>query len=438
VPQLPHQPGTVQFLSQHPPLYHLVIGLVLRLGMAVHHPVAGYFAARLVTALCMVGMTILVALLVMSFPGRHRAATAVGAAAVAAAFGPLQQASATVMSDAPAALLGAAVLLMLVRIVRFGATRARVVGLTLCCAAAMLVRISLIAVVAIAVLALLIAAVLPPPGSAPDGAGSLARRLGRGVGQAALVLAGVLLASGWFYRLNVQRYGSVTGDGYLTGDHSSASALSFLFDPHALWRLWQQLFGGVVRQNAPNPRYVLVLATVGAGLVAAGVIALVVRALARRGHPVWSSMSRSDVLRTVLAGGAVAGALLAPLVEMSDHVGLGGAPHGRYLSPGVAAFGAIVGAVLLAVPLLRRTWAVLVFVAAEAFGIVAARVGVIGGGTRHLTEWFSVFSGGLSRNGVPAASAVLVLLVLAGVAGMLAVAVALWRLNARPALAEAP
>ena len=248
LPQLPQQPGTVQFLSFHPPLYHVVVGAVLRVGLAVHHPLAGLFAARLLTALCTIGTVVLVALLALSFPGRYRAGTAVAAAAVAGAFDPLQQPSVAVMNDAPAALLGTAVLLLLVRIIRFGATRARLVGLTLCCAAAMLVRVSLVGVVAIAVLGLVLAAVLPPPvsvsaappESASAAAGSPGRRLGRGVGQAALVLAGVLVASGWFYRLNLQRYGSVTGETYLRGDHSAASAFSFVLDPGSMWHLWQR------------------------------------------------------------------------------------------------------------------------------------------------------------------------------------------------------
>jgi hypothetical protein len=138
----------------------------------------------------------------------------------------------------------------------------------------------------------------------------------------------------------------------------------------------------------------------------------------------------------VLAVGVLAAALAAPLLQLAEHAGLGGGSHGRYLAPGVAGFGLAAAVVLVSVPWLRGGWAVLVVFAAEIGGVLASRVGVlVRPRSAPLADWFHVFSSSLAGNGVPAAPAVLVVLLLAIAAGMVGVAAALWRLGAqlRPA-----
>jgi len=144
---------------------------------------------------------------------------------------------------------------------------------------------------------------------------------GRGRRRDALApLAAALVAGGWFYARNVDRYGDVTGGGYLLRllhrpAHGSTAAA--LVDPG----FWSGMAADAWGRFAPLPGPLEVLLAVAAlGCVA------------------WQLRGRPSVAWLVLAGYAV-----IVLVAVARFYAEGGGAHGRYLYPLLAVAGPAVG-----------------------------------------------------------------------------------------------
>ena len=426
---LPGQPRTGQYVANHPPLYHAVSGAILRLGIDAHDRDAGFYAARLLTAAFTLVTIVLVAALALMVGGRRRAVLAVGAAALTAAFSPLTFASGTIQNDSLAAMFATAALVALVRIVLRGSDRWSLAALCGCCALGALTRATMVPIVAIVAVALVAAAVIRPDGR------PLGSRIATGLAQAGLVVGTTLLVAGWFYVVNIDRYGDPIGGSVVYAnvvdrarEPSSGSILHFLADPGSWAQLWRQGFGGLPSRNQSSSRSSAWIAAVAGVLVVAGAITAFVRsARARRGStpaPRGGSAPRRLLMLTRLS---VAGALVACIAEISVHVTNGGAPHGRYLSPGIAALAIGVAAALLALPFFRGLGAFFIGLGAQVWASLAFEAGIL----RRVASLadatsFDLFSRSLTRNGVPFAPGVLgALLAIAGV-GLATVLVAQW------------
>lgn len=429
-PAMPDQPAKVQHVSYHPPLYHAIVGIPLRLGIAVNHPHAGLYAARLVTAMFTIATIIVVAALAMSLFTRARVPLAIAAAGLAAIFPPLVSPSGTVHNDALAALCAAGALLALVRVVRFGATPLRMAMLSLSCAAGLATRATAVVVLAAVMGTLVVAALL--------GTGrSRVRRLGIGSAQAGLVFAVSAAGAGWFYLLNRSRYGDLLGAGY-DDEHPWTvrgrldGPLTYLSGSDSYTGLWQQIFGGTPSLHPHNEGWVVGLASLAAAVIGLGLVALAVRAfLARRSVSFWTVEGR----RSILAGSAIAAVMVGTLLEISKHTQGGGAPHGRYMATGLVAYalGVAVALHAFAAPRLRRVGATLAALSLCAV-LGWAAIGYLGRLLPYLRRrpelagdnWFDTVAGSLSANGAPAGSALFAVQVITLLAGLGALGVALW------------
>ncbi len=423
------QPRTGQYVANHPPLYHAVSGVILRLGMDDHDRDTGFYAARLLTAAFTLVTIVLVAALSLMVGGRRRAVLAVGAAALTAVFSPLTFASATIQNDSLAAMFATAALVALVRIVLRGSDRWSLAALCGCCALGALTRATMLPIVAVVALALVAAAVIRPDGRPLGG------RLATGFAQAGLVVGTTLLVAGWFYVLNIDRYGDAIGGSVVyanvvdrAGEPSSGSILHFLADPGSWAQLWRQSFGGLPSRNQSSARSSAWIASLAGVLVAAGAITACVRsARARRASSPGPRQSPAPRRPLMLARLSVAGALVACIAEISVHVTNGGAPHGRYLSPGIAALAIGVAAALLALPLLRGLAAFFTVLGAQVWASLAFEAGILRrvASLAHATS-FDLFSRSLTHNGVPFAPGLLVALLGVACFGLATVLAAQW------------
>jgi hypothetical protein len=269
-----------------------------------------------------------------------------------------------------------------------------------------------------------------------DDGRSRSERTRDGLGQGALVVLSTLAVSGWFYALNISRYGDPIGASAAysnvfgrASEPSSGSLVSYVTDIRSWTHLWRQAFGGLPSRNQASSTSSLVLAGVAGALVIAGVLAIgLAFARDRRRRPAHEQWPPARLLLG-LARVLVAGSLVICLAEIAFHATNGGAPHGRYLAPGIAAFALGVPAALLALKIPPRGLTALVVVlgalawAVGAFVVIILRRGSwVAGAT-----WFGLFTRSLDHNGVPAAPVVFLGLFLLAVAGLVAVGVALWR-----------
>jgi hypothetical protein len=270
----------------------------------------------------------------------------------------------------------------------------------------------------------------------------------RGVGQAALVVGSVLAASGWFYVISIDRYGDPIGGSvtyenaaWRAAEPSSSSVFTYLFDPSSWFQLWREAFGGLASRNLESTGTSSVLAWVGAVLVVAGVLTMALRWWRGR-RRARTTESASDLVRTrrrsTLARLVVAGSMVICIVEIAFHVTQNGAPHGRYLAPAIAAYAIGVAAALLAFP---RPWGVIASAAvvlACTYSALAFEIGILHRIEQFAREgWFSTLVDSLRYNGAPAATTILVGLLVLAAAGLVAVGWAMGRLD-RVAPASVP
>jgi 4-amino-4-deoxy-L-arabinose transferase-like glycosyltransferase len=437
---LPEQPrGGMQHVSNHPPLYHAIVGPVLRAAESIGDPRAGLIAARLITASFTLGTIVLVAALALALTDPGRILLAVASAGVAAVFPPLMFASVTVQNDALAAMLATGVLLSTTMLIRRGPSRRWMVALSLFSAAGSLTRVTLVPIIVLAAIALVVASVLR------SGGGSRARAAWRGAAQGAVVLGSVLVASGWFYAISVHRYGDPIGSvaydnaRLRPAEPSSSSVLRYLTDPGSWFELWRQSFGARASRNLPSSTPSAVLAAVFGVAVLAGAVVLVTRAIRARRVRLDRERAGPDPVRperrrTRLAGLVVAGSLAVCIGEIAVHVTRNGAPHGRYLAPAIAALAIGVAAALLALPRPWGTAACVALFAACAYSTLAFEVEIL-----HRLRavagrgWFATFADSLAFNGAPASRLLLVVLLCLAVAGLVGIGACLGRLDARAA-----
>lgn len=183
------------------------------------------------------------------------------------------------------------------------------------------------------------------------------------------------LAAGWFYALNVHRYGDPTGSSALF-DKFGRQSTSTLWDSLSLRGAWESAFRTITtrRLEVPLPGdpygwYRIALAVTLVGIV--GTVVLLVRsAVQHRG-------SRAGGLPGV-AWAATAAVSLVPVVLTAQHRAGGGAPHARYLLPMVPV---VVTAVALALVRFTTRWGAMVVVIALSAVMVAQ--------TRAASRWLA-------------------------------------------------
>ena len=161
-----------------------------------------------------------------------------------------------------------------------------------------------------------------------------------------------LLTSGWWYALNVHRYGDPTGSSALF-DRFGRQPAGSLWSTLRLTGMWQSLLRTIAtrRLEAPlpgDPRlwYQAALAVVVIGTVGTVVLVASSTVRARRPRPAGPTAGARGATR--LPGGAwlaVAAVALVPLLLTAQHRAGGGAAHPRYLLPVVPVVAAAVALV---------------------------------------------------------------------------------------------
>jgi hypothetical protein len=356
--------GRLIYTANHPPLYYALAGPPAAALADAGHAGAALRFARLVNAvLATLAVLATAALAARLAPGRRRAP--VIAAAVAGLVPAYGFVAGFAYNDGLALAAAAGLLWAALVVHQDGASRRRLLAVALLAAAAALARAS--ALPAVAAAAVLCAT-------------------GRGRRRDALApLAAALVAGGWFYARNVDRYGDVTGGGYLLRllhRPTHGSTAGALVDPG----FWSQMAADAWGRFAPLPGPLeAVLAVAALACIA------------------WQ-LRRPSVTWLVLAGYA-----LVVLVAVARFYAEGGGAHGRYLYPLLAVAGPAVGIV------------------ADRFRIVSAvaLVAAVALCVRHLHgvlvryvkvphhDWVQIEDAALRRAGVPLHAAVLALLVLA-------------------------
>lgn len=210
----PPVPGVppVQWASQHPPLYYLLLAPVV--GPAAD---AGRWADATVLGRAVGVLLAVLAMLTTAWAAaeahaRRPALAAVVAATVVASLGAVQLVAGAVYNDVLGLVVTGAALAVSARLLRRGPTPSSLVLAGVIAAALLGTRAMLLPVVGVIGLAVLLAHLL-------HSQGSTAVRLARGTALAAAVGAVAVLAWGWFYLRNLRSTGSWTG-----GDHEWARA----------------------------------------------------------------------------------------------------------------------------------------------------------------------------------------------------------------------
>lgn len=445
VPEFPRlgQRGP-QHVSNHPPLYYAITGPVERLAQVSAHPrllleLTRLFGAVLTAAtILLIGRTALL-LIRRSAPPWLRATAAVGSAAVAACVPTLVASSSTIQNDSLEVLLAVLAMLLLVQAARSVLATRTVVTLAVVSALGMLTRISFAPVWALCVAGVLALTLWPELRLSRPSAGPIRRALLR----VALVMVVPLAGSGWFYLLNLKRYGDLTGGSavydlpIVAERHLVPAAthgpLVYLLTPSTWWVQLKQVVGtGSPVAFGPNTEGLVPTALAGT-LLAVLAIALVAAVLRLRGGQAPVDTVGSWCLLVLLL--AAAGSCL----ELAVHVTHKGSENNRYLLNGVAAWGAAVVILLLALGRRIAPYAITFVVAAESVGSASHAVqtlrrrGERNASLRDLTgrSWFDTLAEGAHRSGLPAPHLVVAaLLVVAGI-GLVLVLVSLLSLSRR-------
>jgi hypothetical protein len=425
----PGQRSAFQHTSNHPPLYHAIVGPILRLGLHVHHPNVAVLAARLVALGAAIGAVLLIAVLARNLigpiGGPRTAQVVVAAAGLLACLPTFVSASAIVQNDTLATALILAALIPMVQIVRHGSSPGRVAWLAGCSAAAVLTRVTSAPACLIAAAAVGLAGWLwPAAGQTCDPR----RRMLTAVQPIAITVAAIAAAAGWFIVLNVHRYGDWTGgsavDAVVHSRHEpgSNSVLSYLLEPRSWLVQFTQVTGGLDTEVSPQPQWAVPLAVLLMAVLAAGIIAFVVR---------WRRQSIRVDHQQVLCLAALGLSLAATMGEIAVHAADGGGVHGRYLLPAAAAL-CVGGAALLCLPRRIGVAIMAIVLGIELYG------GLRSHGLRsiyhqryHVTSLFAGMRDGLIETGVPAPTVALAVLLAVVALGFLLHVGALWWLGSR-------
>lgn len=400
--QFPAQRAAPQHASNHPPLYHAIVGPILRYSLYVNHPTAGVLAARLVNLLFAAVAVLLAGLLAWTLTAGSRAnvrvAMTVATAGLAGALPHLVTAASIVENDSLATMLVLGALVFLARIVTLGRTTGRLVGLSLCCGTASLARVTSVPTVLIISVVLLLAGLIWP--TRAD------RRIVDALWPPLVVLATTAAAAGWFLLLNIHRYGDWSGGKAVEGlihshEPNASSPVRYLLDPYSWVLQLREIVGGPDSRHGAYPNSTKPLGWVLLIVLAIGLLALLVRLAFRRVRvPGRESLC--------LAGLAVI--FCASMGEIAVHAHQGGLPHGRYLLPAAGAFLLAAAACLMSYPLRLGPLAVGVALCLEGFGTLRTFAVQL-----HrewpLKSWWDAYTTGVHDMGLPAPSVVVVALI---------------------------
>lgn len=306
----PKTPLSVQAVSQHPPLFYLIMApfagpLTDSFGVLV----AG-LAARAVNVLLGAAAVAMIGYAArLAFPKNQLLAPV--ATLIAATCCSMLGVAGAVYNDTLATALTAACMALTFQFIRSGPSRRRWILLAVVCCAALLTRLSLMVVVAVCM------AVVVAEGIA-RGAGR--DRWGRWTSLANAVLVGALVAlsSGWFYLRNLHLTGTITG-GHpeWAAEHFNTVAVSVgeLAMRPETWQRLLSLFVPVPALGRVGLLLILVPAACGLG---AGVLTI-----ARK------QVTKADIVVVGLLG---VEAVLILAMQLKYSAG-GGGLHPRYLLP---------------------------------------------------------------------------------------------------------
>lgn len=350
------------YTANHPPLFYLLEAVPLGGGRAAGHPLAGFYAARLLNLA--IGIAALVATAALAralLPTRPD--LAVAAATLTAVIGGFVVVAAQVYNDALAvALITGATAATLV-LARRGPSARTLVPVMLLIPAAALSRASGALAAAVLVPAVAAAFVLGravPDHAVPDHAvpartrGGRARTLLLGTAVAAGTAALTVLAAGWFYLRNVRLYGDPTATGRIADMFPTGaeprSAREVLASGDFWWFVYRGFFG---RQTLLTGAARWVPVAVGLVMVV-GLLAAAVRAAGnlRRPGP-GRRFRRSSAVGVLCWLVAIAQAVLAG-ATLVGFVAAGGAPFNRYLLPALPLLAVALAGACSALPAARR------------------------------------------------------------------------------------
>ncbi len=443
------QAGSRQYVSNHPPAYHVLVGPLVRAAEASEHPRAFLMLARALTAA--IGGAVLLTLAataatVFRKGSRERAAAMIATVSLAGSLATMAASSASIRNDALAVLMVCATVLVLARAARAGLRPGAVALVAALCTLGMLTRISflpvwLLAIGAVAALELWPRLRRGRPGVAEIRRGALA-------GLAVLVVP--LLGAGWFYALSLRRYGDPTGGStvyvgpgvadreYLPG--AEHGPLAYMVQPSSWWAQVKQL-GGAGASVSPSHPIHAALGVAAIGILLLAVVAGLCLARGRRGM--------LDVpARWTIVGLALM--TVATFAELAWHASHKGSDSQRYML-GAIGFWAIGSAMVVAsAPRRLAPYVVTLVAALLSIGSVLRTVEAreYAGHYRQVVSalepraepadrgWYGTLVHSTELAGFPAGHLVVVLLLLTVAVGLTLQLVALRRLNATPAPAH--
>jgi hypothetical protein len=418
---LPLQQAKPQHVANHPPLFYLLTGPLLALGVTSGHLITGYLLARSVSVLAaMVTVGLVASFAHTVFRGRRPEVT-IGAAALTATYAPFVSISGVLHNDALAVAFSTAVLALTVLVLRRGPEWPLVAALAATALGGTAVRANNASLLLVACLAVLTAALVHA------GPGERRRGVVRGLSAALVLGATSVVGIGWFFLRNQMLYGSALGYGVL-GDVFGRPAR-----PQSLW-MFRHPELLLTQLNLPpvgdmlSPEGLLTVLPVLACLV--GAVLLLRRSRGPRtqseARPVGGPPSESTI-RRALIGLFLLHATIT-FVMVVRHVDGGGGIHVRYLFPLLPIAATVAAAALLRLPGGRRGGYLVLAVAA---GVVTSveRIGLSTWRWESRQATGPALEGirkGLEHWGLPGvAILVAVLVVVAAAVG--AVAAGVWR-----------
>jgi hypothetical protein len=343
---LPLQEAKPQHVANHPPLFYVLTGPLLALGVTSGHLAAGYLLARGVSVLAAMMTVGLVAFFAHTALRGRRPEVTIGAAALAATYAPFVSISGVLHNDALAVAFSTAVLAITVLVLRRGPGWRLVGVLAVVALGGTAVRASNASLLLVACLGVLIAGVLHA------GPGQWRRGVVRGLVAAFAVGSTSLVGIGWFFLRNQELYGSALGYGVL-GDVFGRPP-----HPQSLWMfrhpelLLAQL--GLPARNLLSLDGLLVTVPVLASVVGA---ALLLRGAWSRRRSATTRLvdgrPSETMIRRALVGLFLIHAAIT-FVMVVRHVDAGGGVHVRYLFPLLPIAATVAAAALLRLPGGRR------------------------------------------------------------------------------------
>ena len=300
---------TTVWVANHPPLHYVLVAPLVWIAEVAERADGGLLFLRLANVCLAAAGIALTYLLAKELTGRSR--IGIGAAAVAALTTQAEVVFGQAMNDGLAFAAGTAVLLAGLRCMQRGTTRRNLLllGATATIAAGARAATMLLAVAVVAVVAAHCLARADGPRSVR------LRRSGRVV---ACGLLPAVLLFGWFYALNMVRYGDIGASRYLLARFDRVARgglLSTVVDVDQWIETVRRLMAPTTISHHHPPFMLLVLAVAVVGLVL-----VVVRATVSR----WS-------IALLVVGVFVTAATFA------QHVSAGGGAHPRYLLPALGA-----------------------------------------------------------------------------------------------------